>query len=184
VQRQRRGQDNGIPVLKRAMELKKKKNLEFMQGNPFVTLQPKNLTQIVVDVNLKLGANCAESEYIINNLVVEEQKYFDEFVEENPESLLPTELYLEFDMRVVDKEDGNVGKNKSHVPSFKDDASPPSGLRWLGRGKLRIDLTESNMMIEGFWNIRGLGKPGRTGALSDFIKENKLDFVGVQETKK
>jgi hypothetical protein len=40
------------------------------------------------------------------------------------------------------------------------------------------------MMIGGFWNIRGLGKPGRTRALSDFIKENRLDFVGVQEKTK
>jgi hypothetical protein len=76
VQRQRRGQDNGIPVLKRALELKKKKNLEFMQGNPFATLQPESLSQIVVDVNLKLGANCAESEFIINNLVVEGTLFF------------------------------------------------------------------------------------------------------------
>jgi hypothetical protein len=33
-------------------------------------------------------------------------------------------------------------------------------------------------------NIIGLGKSGRTKALNDFIKNNKLDFVGVQETKK
>jgi hypothetical protein len=39
-------------------------------------------------------------------------------------------------------------------------------------------------MIGGFWNIRGMGKPGRARALSDFIKDNKLDFVGGQETKK
>jgi exonuclease III len=38
-------------------------------------------------------------------------------------------------------------------------------------------------MIGGFWNIRGLRKPGRTKALCDFIKNNKLDFVGVQEKK-
>jgi hypothetical protein len=39
-------------------------------------------------------------------------------------------------------------------------------------------------MIGGFRNIIGLGKSGRTKALNDFIKNNKLDFVGVQETKK
>jgi hypothetical protein len=38
-------------------------------------------------------------------------------------------------------------------------------------------------MIGGFWNIRGLCKSGRTKALCDFIKNNKLDFVGVQEKK-
>jgi hypothetical protein len=38
-------------------------------------------------------------------------------------------------------------------------------------------------MIGGFWNIRGLGKPGRSKTLNDSIKHNKLDFVGIQETK-
>jgi hypothetical protein len=44
VERQRRAQDNGVPILQRAMELKKKKNMEYMQGNPFATLQFENLS--------------------------------------------------------------------------------------------------------------------------------------------
>jgi exonuclease III len=39
-------------------------------------------------------------------------------------------------------------------------------------------------MIGAFWNIRGMNKVGRTKCLSDFIKKYKLDFVGIQETKK
>jgi hypothetical protein len=88
VQRQRRNQDNGIPILKKAMELKKKKNLEFMQGYPFATLHPENLGQIAADVNLKLGANSTETEFIINNVMIVEQKSFDDFVEENPKIVL------------------------------------------------------------------------------------------------
>jgi hypothetical protein len=88
-------QDNGIPILKKAMELKKKKNLEFMQGKPFATLHPESLSQFVVDVNLKLGANCAKREFIINNLMVDEHKSFNDFVEENPEIVLPIDLDLE-----------------------------------------------------------------------------------------
>jgi hypothetical protein len=34
-----------------------------------------------------------------------------------------------------------------------------------------------------FLNIRGLGKPGRRQALTDFIVGNKVDFIGIQETK-
>jgi exonuclease III len=34
------------------------------------------------------------------------------------------------------------------------------------------------------WNIRGLNKYGRINYLVDFIKQNKLDFVGIQDTKK
>jgi hypothetical protein len=39
-------------------------------------------------------------------------------------------------------------------------------------------------MIGTFWNSRGLNKLGRIRCVSDFIKMNKLEFVGLQETKK
>jgi exonuclease III len=39
-------------------------------------------------------------------------------------------------------------------------------------------------MIGTFWNIRGLNKTGRIKCLADFIKNYKLDFVAIQETKK
>jgi exonuclease III len=39
-------------------------------------------------------------------------------------------------------------------------------------------------MKGAFWNIRGLNKSGRMKCLADFISSNKLDFVGIQETKK
>lgn len=38
-------------------------------------------------------------------------------------------------------------------------------------------------MIGAFWNIRSLNKSGRVECLKDFIDTNKLDFVGLQETK-
>jgi exonuclease III len=39
-------------------------------------------------------------------------------------------------------------------------------------------------MIGAMWNIKGLNKSGRMECLKDFLDINKLDFVGVQETKK
>jgi exonuclease III len=39
-------------------------------------------------------------------------------------------------------------------------------------------------MIGAFWNIRGLNKEGRLQCLAYFVKDNSLDFVGIQETKK
>ena len=39
-------------------------------------------------------------------------------------------------------------------------------------------------MIGGIWNIRGTGKPSRKQALADFIRNHKLEFIGIQETKK
>jgi hypothetical protein len=45
-------------------------------------------------------------------------------------------------------------------------------------------MIETNQMIGGFWNIRGLNKSGRLKCLADFINQNRLDFVGIRETKK
>jgi hypothetical protein len=39
-------------------------------------------------------------------------------------------------------------------------------------------------MRGAFWNIRGLNKSGRLNCLADFVRDNKLDFVGIMETKK
>jgi exonuclease III len=39
-------------------------------------------------------------------------------------------------------------------------------------------------MKGAFWNIRGLNKPGRNLSLGQLIRENHLDFVRIQETKK
>jgi hypothetical protein len=40
------------------------------------------------------------------------------------------------------------------------------------------------IMIGAFWNVRGLNQPGRNLSLEHLIKNNRLDFVGVQETKR
>jgi exonuclease III len=39
-------------------------------------------------------------------------------------------------------------------------------------------------MLVGFWNIRGAGKKDFSSCLTDFIADNKLDFIGLQETLK
>lgn len=39
-------------------------------------------------------------------------------------------------------------------------------------------------MIGAFWNVRGLNKEGRLQCITDFVNNNKLDFVGFHETKK
>jgi hypothetical protein len=39
-------------------------------------------------------------------------------------------------------------------------------------------------MIGCLWNPRGFGKPGRSKSIADVLLNNKLDFVGFQETKK
>lgn len=39
-------------------------------------------------------------------------------------------------------------------------------------------------MLGLFWNIRGFHKLGRSIAISNVVKENKVDFIGIQGTKK
>lgn len=39
-------------------------------------------------------------------------------------------------------------------------------------------------MIGVVWNVRGLNKDGRHLMVSNLISSNKLDFIGVVETKK
>jgi exonuclease III len=39
-------------------------------------------------------------------------------------------------------------------------------------------------MIGALWNVRGLNKEGWLQCITDFVSDNKLDFVGFQETKK
>lgn len=35
-----------------------------------------------------------------------------------------------------------------------------------------------------FWNIRGTGKKGRSQRIMELCKDNQVDFIGIQETKK
>jgi hypothetical protein len=39
-------------------------------------------------------------------------------------------------------------------------------------------------MRGAFWNIKGLNKSGRVKCLNDFVRDNRLDFMGILETKK
>ena len=34
-------------------------------------------------------------------------------------------------------------------------------------------------MIGAFWNVRGLNKTGRNTMVANFVRDNKLDFVGL-----
>jgi hypothetical protein len=95
VDRQKRRNNSERSMLQRALELKKKKNLEQQKGNSFVVLQTNELNQVAMDVNIKIGRNSVESSRIIKDLVEVEKGVFDKFVGENPEVLLPSSSELE-----------------------------------------------------------------------------------------
>jgi hypothetical protein len=77
VERQRRRQDTGVSMLKRAMDLKQRKNLEPFKCNPFDSLQPENLQKLAVDVNIKLGRNSNEAKFLVDNLILEGKKCYE-----------------------------------------------------------------------------------------------------------
>jgi exonuclease III len=57
-----------------------------------------------------------------------------------------------------------------------------NGCLFVGlKGKIKI---KNLSMIGATWNIRSLGRPGRKQAITEFIAEHKIEFIGFQETKK
>jgi endonuclease/exonuclease/phosphatase (EEP) superfamily protein YafD len=59
-----------------------------------------------------------------------------------------------------------------------------NGLRLLKKEKVGVDQIKLVLMKGGFCNIRGLNKNSRAKVVADLINMNKLDFLGLQETKK
>jgi UDP-2,3-diacylglucosamine pyrophosphatase LpxH len=60
-------------MMQKAMELKKKKNLEPLKGNPFLVLHGDKLSQIARGVDLEIGMNDVDTTYILANLMRTEQ---------------------------------------------------------------------------------------------------------------
>jgi hypothetical protein len=127
-----------VPILQKAMELKKKKDLELFKGNPVAVLHTDYLNQYAVDVDVILGNYEVEATEVINNFVNNEIECFDRFVEQNPEVLLPCNLDLDL---VGDENKTENEQCVEHIPdrSFKD---PSPNLTWSdevkkGKGKNR-----------------------------------------------
>jgi hypothetical protein len=57
VDRPRRNQNNARTVLQKAMQIKKKKNLEGIKGNSFAILQIDYLNQIAQDASIETGCD-------------------------------------------------------------------------------------------------------------------------------
>jgi hypothetical protein len=125
VERLRRSSNNEVSILQKAMNLKKKINLENPRGNSFAALRVDELNKVARNVNVKIGNDKEESCMIINNLVGSENRVYEEFVGENLEVLLPSNMDLEkvmisYTLKVVEGQ----GVDKTPFGSFKElDAS-------------------------------------------------------------
>jgi hypothetical protein len=57
--------------------------------------------------------------------------------------------------------------------------------QWTYVGKKKKNKKKPSFHMRGtLWNIRGLNNPGRNLGLGNLIRLYRLDFVGIQETKK
>jgi hypothetical protein len=109
-------------MLQRAMELKKRKNLEPLKGYSFAALQYENLQQLAMDVNLKLGTNAIEANSLVDYLVKEEKQNYKKFIGENSEILLPVNLDEDTDLlNSRNNENYNQPDASSTENSFKGD---------------------------------------------------------------
>jgi hypothetical protein len=106
------------------MEFKQKKNLDG-KGNSFSVLQNSALNAIASDVNIKIGKDLVENDKIINELVQSEVNNFEQFVEENPDILLPTAVDVQSSLESDPlKESGSYMILATPEDSFKEsDAS-------------------------------------------------------------
>jgi hypothetical protein len=124
--------------LQRAMEIKQRKYLEPVKGNPFAYLQADKMNKIAIDVNLKSGKDREESKFIINNMIDEEQKEFDVFVDSSPEIMLPTiqDFNCGMQSKPVDETETQV-EISTPEKVLKEPDHSPSWTEVVRRGKTR-----------------------------------------------
>jgi hypothetical protein len=98
VERQWRPQNQGETVMQKAMNMKKKQNLEPVKGNKFFVLDVDDWCQMASDVNINIGNDNKDKSSILNTLIVADQDRFERFVAQNPESVLPVNLDVDLEV--------------------------------------------------------------------------------------
>jgi hypothetical protein len=115
VERQRGSQNQGKTVLQKAINLKKKQNLEPVKGNKFFALDIDDLCQMASDVNINIGNDNKDKSSILNTLIATDHDRFEHFVAQNPESILLVNLDVDLEIE-FDPLNGQVVS--SHVSPF------------------------------------------------------------------
>jgi hypothetical protein len=72
--------------------------LEHFRGNSFACLDNEYLSHIAKEVNLVIGNNAFANDINILNLIDEEKKNYNNFVGDNPEVLLRTNLDISLNL--------------------------------------------------------------------------------------
>jgi hypothetical protein len=83
------------------MELKQKNNLETIKGNPFTALSIDTLNHIALDASVKIGNEKSETCKVISSLVELDKVQYDQFIDANPETLLPDNIESDSVMSLI-----------------------------------------------------------------------------------
>jgi hypothetical protein len=94
VDRTRRRQNDGTNMMQKAMELKKRKNLEPIKGNPFSTLSIENFENLTDVLKLHVSLDKAEPKEVIESLIDRERKGYEIFVDNHPKVTLPIRVLI------------------------------------------------------------------------------------------
>lgn len=73
--------------------------MEEVKGNSFTAMQIDYLNQIAQDASIKIECDNEENVRLIDNLVKEEKNKQNQFLDENPDVMLPVNLDVEIDLQ-------------------------------------------------------------------------------------
>jgi hypothetical protein len=142
VDRPRRSQNTGETTMEKDMHIKQKKNLEVVKGNSFSDFQTDYLNQVAQDAHIRIGCDNDDNSRLIDSLKNEESLKHINFVDENPDMLLPANLDVELEMQEGFKPNVSEDIENNHTPtgSIKE---PDTSVLWTevvmkGRNRNKI----------------------------------------------
>jgi hypothetical protein len=123
--------------MQKAMNLKKKQNLEPIEGNKFSVLDVDDLCQMANDVNINIGNDNKDKSSILNTLIVAEQDRFEQFVAQNHESVLLVNLDVNLKIESGPLNGQEVSSPVFPVDSIKETDTSELWTEVVRRGKNR-----------------------------------------------
>jgi hypothetical protein len=112
---------------------KKGKNLEPLKDNSFAVLHLDELAQLANDVNIAIGSDKDHRTMLINNMVMAEKSIHEEFVGNNPEVCLPSNLDVAIEH--VPQVEVEIESICTPTSSFKESDNPVPWTEVVRRGR-------------------------------------------------
>jgi exonuclease III len=172
-------------MMLRAQELKEYKNL--CKGNKPTPINASESTESFIAkancVNISLGTNTEMINSNVDLILTKDLMGRKEFLEKNPEINLPADLEINLDLENFPSLVSQSNTLTSAPLKEVDESLENSWVRITSKG---LKPSSSKNVNNDRCNLecRGLNKRGKLQCITDFMYENKLDFMDFQETKK